>query len=339
MPPTGIYPPQGALAAYESVRLEGSATGRVVEPVRFDEAVRDGPMAWASLTDPGTVMHRASNYQGTNRGEEPRPGPQSEPEDPKDDFSRPPVLGAQWAPGESSGTMNLLTGPGSRGRDRAPPPENVLVYGDSRAMVNLVLYALAEDTTPRFHWLDIRPESESPAEWDPARMGWLKESHSWVADPRGGLSPDDTLGNAAIFELIRSDEPPEVLTRLTDLLRLPPMIRHIVEAISASGEPNLLAVANVDRVSAAIPEPALAPIVAAFAWLRCSLFVGYAASRAPRMEEFTTVLRIDGTSPYRWHEARVHFERGIAAEAPRTPEGVSCTELPFLRRVFQRAIR
>lgn len=284
-------------------------------------------------------MLGASDYPVANRAAGRRSEPPTEPEHLKDDVSRPPLVGSVGGLGGPSAALDHVEGSTGPSPDRAQRPQSVLVYGDSRPMVNLLLYALAEDAMPDFHWLDFRPDSEPPAEWDPAGLGWLNSRRAWVADPEEGLSPDNARANAAIFELIRSDEPPEVLARLTDLLRLPPRIRHVLEAISAAGEPSLLAVANVDRVSESIPEVALAPIVAAFAWLRCSLYVGYAGARAPRLADFSTVLRIDGTSPYRWRDARVHFERGTSAERPGGTDGVLCTDLPFLGRVFQRALR
>jgi len=228
-----------------------------------------------------------------------------------------------------------LDGEGSRSARR---PTTALVYGASRPLVSLLLYAMAEDANPRFHWLDIRRESEPAAKWDPANLGWLKDRHSWVADPSEGLSPDNARANAAIFHVIRSDEPPAVLSRLTDFLRLPPTIQEILGAMPSDGGSSLLAVANVDRISGSIPEPALAPILAAFDWLGCSLFVGFVGARAPAAAQFGRVVRIDGTWPGRWEDATVHFERGEAFGASQPAHGVSLTELPFLERTLRRAV-
>ncbi len=236
-----------------------------------------------------------------------------------------------------------LPDPYSKTRTRVPAPgpasPAVLVYGTSRPMVSLLLYAVAAESVPLFHWLDVRSSSESLSEWDPAKLGWLDSRYSWVADPGVGLAPDNAPANAAIFELIRSDEPPEVLGKLTEFLRLPPTIQDILAAMSPAAGPNLLAVANVDRVSGAIPDAALGPILAAFASLRCSLMVGYAGPTPPRTGAFATVLRIEGGPPSAWREAQVHFEKGKVVEPARPGEGVLCSKLPFVERVFQRAVR
>jgi hypothetical protein len=249
--------------------------------------------------------------------------------------------GPSWVddvrPGDSS------SGRGPRARrpldepDPGSPPVTTLVYGPSRPLVTLLLYALADDANPRFHWLDIRRESEPPATWDPGRLGWLEERRSWVADPVQGLSPDNARANAAIFHVIRSDEPPAVLSRLTDFLRLPPTIQEILGEMPAAGDSNLLAVANVDRISGSIPESALGPILAAFAWLRCALFVGHVGSPGAAAGRFTRVVRIDGSALDLWREARVYFERGDGPDATAGARGLSPEQLPFLERAFKRA--
>jgi len=172
----------------------------------------------------------------------------------------------------------------------------------------------------------------------PGEDGWLKDRHTWVADPSEGLSADNARANAAMFHVIRSDEPPAILSRLTDFLRLPPTIQEILGAMPSEGSSSLLAVANVDRISGSIPEPALAPILAAFEWLRCSLFVGFVGARAPATGQFDRVIRIDGTSPERWEDARVRFERGETYGVSQPADGVSPAELPFLDRAFRRAV-
>ncbi|HXW66576.1 MAG TPA: hypothetical protein VEL82_01650 [Thermoplasmata archaeon] len=214
-----------------------------------------------------------------------------------------------------------------------------MVHGTSRPVVNLVLYALAERANPRFQWLEIRPEEEARDRFDPVHLGWLEERRVWRVDPSHGLSPDNPRANAAIFHLVREDEPPTLLARLADFLRLPPTIQEIIGSTPSSGEPILLAVADVDRISGAIADAALAPILAAFAWMRCSVFVGYSGGHAPSRTPFTHVLRVEGPSAERWAQARIHVEKGTVDEWPTAAAGLLLSDLPFLRETFRRAIR
>ncbi len=222
-------------------------------------------------------------------------------------------------------------------RDADPSVSATLVYGSSRPLVNLVLFALAEGSNPRFQWLDIRSESEAPGEWDPVRMGWLKERRVWTVDPREGLSPDNPRANAAMFHLVRTDEPPLLLARLAEFLRLPTAFQEVLAAMPAASEANLLAVANADRITGSIPDPGLGSILSAFSWVRCSLFVGYVGARSRTDLAFGRVVRVEGTSPAQWRDARVDFEKGSAEGGPSSAHGVSPADVPILERAFRRA--
>ena len=61
-------------------------------------------------------------------------------------------------------------------------PRSVLVYGASRALVNLALFGLAEATSPCFQWVDIGVPGEVRPELDPVSLGWV---------------PQDRLGRSA----------------------------------------------------------------------------------------------------------------------------------------------
>lgn len=231
---------------------------------------------------------------------------------------------------------NLPAG-SSNGLASPTPAPTVLVHGRSRPLVNLLLYAVAENANPRFHWLDIRPHGETPPHWDPVRLGWLESDRVWTADPAGGLEPDHAKANAALFELVRSDEPPETLAHLADFLRLPSPVQEILGELTGPSGSSLLAVANADRISGAFPDDTLDPILSAFEWAHCSLFVGYTGTSPRAAEHFSHVLRIEGDSPTLWRSARIHFEREAAGGPGRKPGAVSPSDLPFVDRVFRKA--
>jgi hypothetical protein len=222
--------------------------------------------------------------------------------------------------------------------DEARRAPSILVHGSSRALVNLVLYSLAEDANPQFHWLDVRADHETASPWDPVRMGWLDGGHVWSTDAIPTPDPTSPKSSAAMFELVRSDEPPLLLSRLAVFLRLPSTMQEILALMPPTGGPNLLAVANADRISGAFPDSVLPSILDAFEWLNCSLLVGHAGARRPSSDRFTHILRVEGKSPAEWSAVRVHFERVGTDEGPRDPEGTPPTDLPFLEKVFRRAV-
>jgi hypothetical protein len=223
------------------------------------------------------------------------------------------------------------------GSVRGPHVPSALVYGADRDLVNLVLYALAEEVSPGFRWLQVRAPGEPVSAWDPVTMGWIGSERVWSIDALDGLEPDHARANAAIFELVRSDEPPATLQRLADFLRLPETLQRIVSELSPSTAPHLLVVANSDRIAGAIPDATIGPILDALEWARCSLFAGFVGSNPPANAHFTHVVRVDGDSPARWQEARIHFERESLFKGARLGGAASPLDLPSVARVFRRA--
>ncbi len=218
---------------------------------------------------------------------------------------------------------------------RAP---SVLLHGTSRPLVNLVLYALADAGSSQFHWLDVRSPPDPHQELDPVSLGWLPPERTWSVGQFEGLAPDNARANAAIFELIRSDEPPVVLDRLTKFLRLPPTIQRILAEMGPAGEPNVLAVANGDRIAESFPGPTILPVLEAFESIGCSLFVGFAGVAPPTGPAFTRVLRLEGASPAGWRDARIVLEHGPAWETLHPGVPVRLADLPAAARTFRRAV-
>jgi hypothetical protein len=214
---------------------------------------------------------------------------------------------------------------------------SALVYGSDRDLVNLVLYALADEVSPRFRWLEVRTPDEPSSAWDPVRMGWIGPERVWSIDAVEGLALDHVRANAAIFELVRSDEPPVTLQRLADFLRLPETMQRIVGELSPASAPHLLAVANADRVAGSIPDSTLGPILDALEWARCSLFAGFVGPNPPANAHFSHVVRVAGGSPARWQETQLYFEREALFEGSRLGGAASPLDLPAVARVFRRA--
>lgn len=223
------------------------------------------------------------------------------------------------------------------GTDRVPRVPSALVYGEDRDLVNLLLFALAEQADRDLHWLEVRDDRGGADGWDAARAGWVDPQHAWTTDPVRDLVPDHARANAAIFELVRSDEPPAMLARLADFLRLPETMQRIIGEMAPAGGAHLLAVANSDRIAGRFPDSVLGPILDAFEWARCSLFVGYAGTNPPKSSRFTHIVRIERGSRADWRQARIFFEREALFAGTRTGGIASPLDLPPVARVFERA--
>jgi hypothetical protein len=145
-------------------------------------------------------------------------------------------------PGGSSGDSSLPLGSMSR-RSWA-----TFLWGDSRAVLNRVLYAMvrANDSSP--FWLDIRGPADAPSEPGPVELGWIPPDRLFVTEEPAEARPQNAVGNLALATFVRSDEPPQVLTHLSDFLRLPPIAQEIVSRLERADACHVVAIANTDRV-------------------------------------------------------------------------------------------
>ncbi len=226
---------------------------------------------------------------------------------------------------------------GAAGISGRGPVPSVLVHGSSRSLVNLLLYAISENVNREFRWIDIRTVEENVPRWDPVRLGWIDSKRVWTIDPVSGLESEPVDSGAALFDIVRSDEPPETLAHVAEFLRLPALVQEILGEMPPAGDANLLAIANSDRLEQRFDVSALGPALSAFAWARCALFVGYTGPPPPGAEQFNQSIRIEGDSPTLWRDARIHFERGAPLAGARRRRSVSPTDVAYVDRVFRKA--
>lgn len=216
-------------------------------------------------------------------------------------------------------------------------PNSVFVYGPSRPLVTLTLFALAEATTPEFQWVDIGVPGEERTAFDPVRLGWVPHERLWHIEHPDALRPDDLTANLALFGLIRSDEPAATLAHLTEFLRLPETSQRILATRPHDGRPGALAVTNAHRVMAAFPPSRVPPILAVHRAAGFSVFVGYSESAGPGRNLFDFVFRLDCDHIGEWRKGHLVCEKGIAAGPLRDGRPVALGSIPMLAEVFSRA--
>jgi len=217
-------------------------------------------------------------------------------------------------------------------------PNSVFVYGPSRPLVNLTLFALADATTPDFQWLDIGIPGEERTAFDPIRLGWVPAERLWQVEGPDALRPNELTTNLALFGLIRSDEPSETLTQLTEFLRLPETSQQILATRPTDGKPGALAVTNAHRVMAAFPLSRVPPILAVHRNAGFSVFVGFAEAPGPGRDLFDFVFRLDCEHVGDWRKGHLVCEKGIVSGPLRDVRPVALDMVPMLTDVLSRAI-
>lgn len=205
--------------------------------------------------------------------------------------------------------------------------------------MNLLLFAAAQAADPSPHWLEVRTPVDAVSVPDPVDLGWIDDRHHWTVDPSEAFSLDNGPANAALFQLVRDDEPPETLARLTEFLRLPPRMQKILSEGAPADRGAVIAVANADRTAEAFPSASLPPILEALAWAGYSLFVAYCGAAPDGRRRFGTVLRVEGESVERWNDARLIVESAPGRGGLGPTAAVRLSEMPFAAQVLRRAMQ
>lgn len=219
-------------------------------------------------------------------------------------------------------------------------PVSVFVGGGSRPITNLVAYAIAEnlDTTP--FWLDIRdPHDHTPLS-DPARLGWIPPDRLFVSERVAELEPQDSVANAALWSIVRTDEPQNVLSHLADLLRLPSVLQEVVGRATPAGLQRALGIANMDLAAHLYPgEPeALRAFLMTLLQSSLSIVAAYTGKVSTRRFAFDLVYSVDGEGKEDWRDATISCEQGLAPLAPAVAGSRKISEIPALSRVFARTL-
>ena len=218
----------------------------------------------------------------------------------------------------------------------SPGPTTVFVRGTSRPVVNSVGFALAEltDLTPL--WLDVRDDTDGPSGPDPGTMGWIPPDRLFVSENGAGLAAGAPGAMKALWTIVRADEPAEVLSNLTDFLRLPELIQEILSAASSNGAPRALVLANSDRVAHLFPRSAegLQKFLATLAASSLSIVAAHTGPSAPSRFGFGTVFRVEADSPTRWIEGTIICEQGIESGPFAIGRVNRLSDIPGIARVF-----
>lgn len=218
-------------------------------------------------------------------------------------------------------------------------PVSVFVYGPCRPIVNLAVFALAEATSPEFHWIDIGVPGEERVAFDPVQLGWVPGGRLWRVEHPELLHPNDLTANLALFGLVRSDEPPATLLQVTEFLRLPEMSQRILANRPPDGRPGVVAVSNAHRAIAIYTASRVAPLLGVHTAAGFSVLVGYGDAPGPSRMVFDYVFRIDCERPLDWKQGRVICEKGIDSGPLAGGRPMSLSEIPLFAAVLARADR
>jgi hypothetical protein len=213
---------------------------------------------------------------------------------------------------------------------------STFLWGESRAVVNRLLYAMVRAVDPEPFWLDLSPARSPGEEPGPAELGWIPNDRLFRADDPDLARPQDAVANLALVNVVRSDEPSPSAAKVADFARLAPIAQEIIRRVGSDGPRHALAVSNSDRVRGDYPHSVegIQPIVAALLDAPLTPFIAAQGIPGAGRMAFAYVFEVRAEDLAHWSEGALCPEKVPRESALRLGEPVPLRNIPGLSAVF-----
>ena len=209
----------------------------------------------------------------------------------------------------------------------------IYVWGTSRPIVNRVVFSLARslDATPL--WLEMLERGEEP---DPLRLGWVPRERLYLSERPEDMEPARAVGNLALWNIVRFDEPASLLARLTDFVRLPPLVQEALAASTTGPRLRALAVGNADRVEHLFHDRSeeLQWLIQYLRESSLCLVVGATTPPGVGRAAFDYEFRVEGVSMEEWRSATIVCDRCALGGACPVGRAQPLARIPGLTDLF-----
>jgi len=219
-------------------------------------------------------------------------------------------------------------------------PTSIFVTGSSDVLLNWVTLALLEPYPSRLYWTVVQLPGEQFAPLDPLGRGVIPADRFDVVRPND-LRREEQAGRqaeVAAATVLRSDEAPEYVRRLTEFLRLPSHSQKLSATSTASSAAPILVLSNAHRLATLFPNTAISPTVQSFLESGASLVLVWAGPAPPRRKVFEIVLHVEGSDPHRWKEATLWCEQGISTSPLSGGKRPHLAELPSVASFLEKGM-
>jgi hypothetical protein len=195
-----------------------------------------------------------------------------------------------------------------------PRPTSVFVAGTNPTLLKWVTLGLLAPYSSRIFWTDIQLAGETFESTDPLGLGLVPADRLQIVHPTD-LRREERAGQqaeAAATTVLRTDEHPEAIRRISEFLRLSTHTQELLSASTAIEKAPIIVASNAQRLNSLFPSATIVPTVQAFLEAGASLFMLWAGDPPPRRKVFDVVLHVEGSQPSRWREATLRCEKGIS---------------------------
>jgi hypothetical protein len=218
-------------------------------------------------------------------------------------------------------------------------PYGTFAWGESRPVLNRLLFAMVRALDPTPMWLELMPRRAEGDERGPVELGWIAPDHLFIAEDPSAARPQDAVANMALLNIVRSDEPAKTIARVADFIRLPPIAQEVIERLGGGESPRALAIANSDQVRGLYPTTVegVRPIITSF--LNAQMWPIFASRGPPgpgRMA-FDFVLEIRAVDLAHWREGTLVPEKAPPGSGVKVGVPVPLGEIRGLADAFTSA--
>ncbi|MGP8110246.1 MAG: hypothetical protein ACLQD9_06025 [Thermoplasmata archaeon] len=233
--------------------------------------------------------------------------------------------------GASAGTSGGFAGLAGKGC-------STFVWGESRAAVNRVLFAVASDIDPDFVWLDIRHPTDESVEPGPVELGWIPNGRLLFTRAPSEARPQEPVAPAAIWRIVRSDDPDHEVASYADFLRLPAVTQKIIAGLAPTSGRRALAFANSDRVREFYPRKPeeIRPFLDAELAAGVIPLYGVAGPSGPGRMALDFVLEVRTPDLRHWREGTLMCEKAPPGSAFHRGEQLPLPSIPSVAAAFTR---
>lgn len=216
-----------------------------------------------------------------------------------------------------------------------PAAPSVYLWGGSRPVVNLVLYAMAARLDPEFSWVHVSDRGGTDA-LDLLLNGRWKHPTVDSIDLHASELLPTPLEHQATLEGLLLDSADAEVDRLRAFVALPRTVQRIVSRHVPDVRPRVIAIPNADRLTDLYAHRAeqLTDALSALAGASVSILVGRADGPGPLRSRFDYVLEVEAEGLDRWSDGRLVVEHTPAGSRSALGRRLRLDRLPWAIDVF-----